>query len=394
MLELARDLLPLLRAGVPVAAVTVTGVARSAPRGVGATMAVTADGAVIGSISGGCVESDAIVLAHSALATGVAKRSRFGFSDDQAFAAGLACGGEVDVLAYRIDPDDALVADALERAAVDRACTLALIATGADAGTPVALDDLTAQLDAAAAAVVARVIAVRDDALLADAYRGQPVLLLSHAPRPRLIILGAGEHAAALCRVGAAAGFAVTVCDAWQTLVTPARFPDADELVVALPHEYLAALAHDAVDARTAVCVLTHDERLDIPALRQALAMPIGFVGAMGARRTVAHRAALLREAGVDDVDLARLHSPLGLDLAGSAPAETALSVLAEIVASRHGGSGLPLRERTGALHRRDGATPERGARHAFGEGPDAGIPAPPSCAMPLPSPSPAGEPA
>ena len=133
----------------------------------------------------------------------------------------------------------------------------------------------------------------------------------------------------------------------------PARFPEADDVVVALPHEYLAALDPTTLDARTAVCVLTHDERLDVPAIRTALALPVGFVGAMGARTTVAHRIGLLREAGVDDVTLARLHSPLGLDLGGASPLESAVSVLAEIVASQHGGSGAPLRETDGPMHRR-----------------------------------------
>lgn len=402
MLELARDLLPLLRAGVSVAAVTVTNVARSAPRGVGATMAVTADGAVLGSISGGCVESDAIVLAHTALATGTAPRARFGFSDETAHAAGLACGGQVDVIAYRIDPADAATMAALESAADDRGTSVALVASGAAAGRVIplpgvapagtALDDVALDRsmlnraapdvtigdgDPSATHLAARAIAMRDSIMLPAAYRSADILLLSHAPRARLIVLGAGEHAAALCRVGAAAGFAVTVCDPWQTLVTPERFPDADRLITALPHEYLASLDDDEVDARTAVCVLTHDERLDVPALHQALTMPVGFVGAMGARRTVDHRAALLREAGVSEVDLARLHSPLGLDLGGAEPVETALSVLAEIVASRHGGSGVPLRERTGPLHRRPASTGTKAAD------PDAAVAASAACASP-----------
>jgi len=153
--------------------------------------------------------------------------------------------------------------------------------------------------------------------------------------------------------VAAAAGFAVTVCDVWETLVTRERFPAAVELIVGLPHEHLARLDASVVDDRTAVCVLTHDERLDVPALAAALALPVGFVGAMGARGTVAHRTALLREAGVTDADIARVRSPLGLDLGGASPDETAISVLAEIVAARHGGSGLALSARSGPLHRR-----------------------------------------
>jgi xanthine dehydrogenase accessory factor len=144
------------------------------------------------------------------------------------------------------------------------------------------------------------------------------------------------------------------VCDVWAVMATPERFPEAREVVVALPHEYLASIDPATLDARTAICVLTHDERLDVPAIATALRLPVGFVGAMGARTTVAHRERLLREAGIADVSLARLHSPLGLDLGGSSPDETAVSVLAEIVASRHGGSGLPLGEGEGPLHARD----------------------------------------
>lgn len=340
MLELARDLLPILEAGESVAVVTVVRVARSAPRGVGASMAVTREGRVIGSISGGCVESEAVALALAVLATGAARTGSFGFSDQAAHAAGLACGGSVEVLAYRLVPTDAAARLALEAAADDRSVTVAL---------DLAADPRIRRVDSETdpATPLGRAVAYRESVLLGD------TLALSHAARPRLLILGAGEHAAALCRVGAAAGFAVSVCDVWEVMATSERFPEAAQVVVALPHEYLAAIDPATLDARSAICVLTHDERLDVPAIATALRLPVGFVGAMGARPTVSHRERLLREAGLEDVTLARLHSPLGLDLGGSSPDETALSVLAEIVASRHGGSGLPLREGDGPLHAR-----------------------------------------
>ncbi|GAA5084096.1 XdhC family protein [Microbacterium yannicii] len=357
MLERARELLPLLRDGDSLAAVTVTRVARSAPRGAGATMAVTADGRVIGSISGGCVEGDAILLAHGARLDGAPRTARLGFSDDAAHAAGLACGGSVDVAAYAV-PSEPPVMDALEAAAAGRGVTVGLVLAGPVAGTVLderALRSATAGSSEAAAALETA-IRDRDTVVVAGALDGHDVLVLSHAPAPHLIVIGAGEHAAALCRVAAAAGFAVTVCDVWETLVTRERFPAAVELVVGLPHEHLAALDASVVDDRTAVCVLTHDERLDVPALAAALALPVGFVGAMGARGTVAHRNALLREAGVTAAEIARVRSPLGLDLGGASPEETAISVLAEIVATRHGGSGVPLSTRSGPLHRRGAA--------------------------------------
>jgi xanthine dehydrogenase accessory factor len=309
MLELAADLLPLIERGVAAAAVTVTRVVRSAPRGVGATLAVTADARVIGSLSGGCVEGDAVMLGLDALRTGEVRRGSFGFTgpDDAIVTAGLACGGAIEVVAYPVDGDDVRVRNALAAAAAGRESAIDLELTD---GT---------------------------------------VLGLHRPSRPRLVVLGAGEHAAALCRVGAAAGFAVTVCDAWALLVTRDRFPEASELVVAAPHEYLASL--DSPDERTAVCVLTHDERLDIPAIRTALRLPVGFVGAMGSRATVARRAALLTQAGVTDAELGRLRSPLGLDLGAETPEETALSVIAEIVAARRRASAAPLSSTDGPLH-------------------------------------------
>jgi xanthine dehydrogenase accessory factor len=350
MLELATQLLALSTAGERVAVVTVTRVARSAPRGLGASMAITSGGGVIGSISGGCVEGDAIVLANAVLADGIARAARFGFSDERAHAAGLACGGEVDVLAYVLQPEDEIARRALARAARDERVTVAIglreenrgIIADASVLSRLA-SPVAAELDAAA--VLSETERIADGSWLA----------LSRAPRARLIIVGAGEHAAALCRVASAAGFAVTVCDPWPLLATFERFPDASDIVIAEPAEYLAALASEpgSIDGRTAVCVLSHDERIDIPALHTALGMNVGFVGAMGARSTVAQRAVALRERGVPDADLARLHSPLGLDLGGSTPEDAAVAAVAEIIASRYAGTGAPLREATGPIHAR-----------------------------------------
>ncbi|WP_426625705.1 XdhC family protein [Leifsonia sp. McL0607] len=345
MLELAERLLPILQSGERVAAVSVMRVLRSAPHGVGSTMAVTESGAIIGSISGGCVESDSVVLARTVLSEGTARTGRFGFTDQAAHAAGLACGGAIELVAYEIGSHSRGL---LERAADGRAVSLGVVTSGTELGRIIDDPGLFTP-----AAVAGRENVLVPAAYAAGAYEPVDLLVLSRAPRPRLIILGAGEHSAALCSLAAAAGYAVTVCDAWEPLVTASRFPEADELVTAFPDEYLASLDGEDVDARTAICVLTHDERLDVPALRIALGMPVGFVGAMGARSTVARRAALLAEQGVDDNALSRLHSPLGLDLGGATPVETALSILAEITAARHGGTGSPLRDVTGPMHHR-----------------------------------------
>lgn len=341
MLELADALLPILRGGEAVALVTVTRVARSAPRGVGTAMAVTADGRVIGSISGGCVEGDAVLLATEVLATGRARSATLGFSDDAAHAAGLACGGSVEVIVHRVRPTDAAALTALESVAADRAARVGIVASGPRIGALLSAEALPDALGST---------------LLRDATQdGADVLTLVHSPRRKLVIIGAGDHAMALARVGAAAGFAVAVCDVWERLVTAARFPSAERVVVGLPaEELLGLLGEDPSSA--AVCVLTHDERVDVPAIAAALRAGAGFVGAMGARSTVVHREALLRAAGVSSAELQRLRSPLGLDLGGDSPDETALAVLAEIVAARHGGSTAPLREGDGPLHRRETA--------------------------------------
>lgn len=340
MLEIASALLAVLRGGEPVAVVTVVRVTRSAPRGVGTAMALTRGGDVIGSISGGCVEGDAILLATDVLATGRARTADLGFSDDAAHAAGLACGGSVAVVVHRIEPTDAAAIAALVSAAADEPTAIGLVSSGPHAGRIVEL---------------AGADALDDTRMLENAYDGCDVLAVVHRPRPALVIVGAGDHAMALSRVGSAAGFAVTVCDVWERLVTAERFPTADHRVVGLPSDELRELVSDP--ARAAVCVLTHDERVDVPAIAAALRLGVGFVGAMGARSTVAHRARLLRESGVADSEIARLHSPLGLDLGGASPAETAVAVLAEIVAARHGAPGSSLRDGDGSLHRRSPMT-------------------------------------
>jgi xanthine dehydrogenase accessory factor len=368
MLELAEHLLPALRAGESVAVVTVARVARSAPRGAGAAMAVLADGRVIGSISGGCVEGDAVLLASGVLARGGAVTATLGFSDESAHAAGLACGGSVDVVVHRADPRDAVLIAALERAASGRRTRVGIVVDGAGAGRGVDVDDL---------------VSTSETCILPSAYGAHDVLMVVRQPRPRLVIAGAGEHAMALSRVASAAGFSVSVVDVWERLVTRERFPTADRIDVGDPAALLPALVGDEA-ATAAVCVLTHDERVDVPALAAALRLHVGFVGAMGARGTVARRRELLTDAGVGPHLIDRVRSPLGLDLGGSSPDETAIAVLAEIIAARRGGSARPLRDTRGPLHSRvgladevDGAAGPRAAR------PGAALEPAASCALP-----------
>jgi xanthine dehydrogenase accessory factor len=167
---------------------------------------------------------------------------------------------------------------------------------------------------------------------------------------PRLLVFGAVAFAESLVKMGKLLGYRVTVCDARPIFATAERYPEADEVVVSWPDRYLRTTR---TDRRTAVCVLTHDEKFDVPVLRQALKMPVGYVGAIGSRKTCAHRVQRLRELGVDQRELERLRSPIGLDLGAHTPEEVAVSILAEIIAVARGGSGRPLHDTEGPIHRR-----------------------------------------
>jgi xanthine dehydrogenase accessory factor len=181
---------------------------------------------------------------------------------------------------------------------------------------------------------------------------GLTLFVASYAPPARMIVFGAIDFAAAVARVGAFLGYRVTVCDARPVFATAKRFPDAHEVVVDWPHRYLQGeLDAGRLDGRTVVCVLTHDPKFDVPVLEVALAHPLGYVGAMGSRRTHDDRLKRLREAGVGEAALARLASPIGLDLGARTPEETAVSIAAEIIAGRWGGGGARLSELDGRIH-------------------------------------------
>lgn len=167
---------------------------------------------------------------------------------------------------------------------------------------------------------------------------------------PRLLVFGAVAFADALVKTGKLLGYHVTVCDARPIFATRERYPEADEVVVGWPHKYLT---QTQTDARTAICVLTHDERFDVPVLREALRMPVGYIGAIGSRHTCTQRVERLRALGVEQHQLDRLRSPIGLDLGAHTPEEVAVSILAEIIAVARGGSGRPLHETEGPIHRR-----------------------------------------
>ncbi|MFJ3931403.1 XdhC family protein [Streptomyces sp. NPDC090029] len=360
MLDIAEELDRWVGQGRSFAVATVVAVGGSAPRQPGAALAVDSEGTAVGSVSGGCVEGAVYELCTQALSDGRTVLERFGYSDEDAFAIGLTCGGVIDILVVPVRPDDpgrAVYAAALAAAARGEAAALARIADGPPdlAGRALLVrPDGThegtlgghPELDRTAAAeTVALLDAGRTGTLVIGeegSRCGRPLTLLveSSVPAPRMIVFGAIDFAAALVRVGRFLGYHVTVCDARPVFATRARFPEADEVVVEWPHRYLASTG---VDGRTVLCVLTHDVKFDVPLLEAALRLPVAYVGAMGSRRTHEDRNRRLREAGVTELELARLRSPIGLDLGARTPEETALSIGAEIIASRRGGSGVPL---------------------------------------------------
>ncbi|MEU7423656.1 XdhC/CoxI family protein [Streptomyces sp. NPDC040750] len=360
MLDIAEELDRWVEQGRDFAVATVVAVGGSAPREPGAALAVDADGTAVGSVSGGCVEGAVYELCRQALQDGETVSERFGYSDEDAFAVGLTCGGVIDILVTPVRADGParpVFAAALAAAARGEAAAVARIVEGPAELRGRALlvrSDGSSLGGFGAHPELDRTVAAEAGAFL-DAGRtgtleigeqgsrcGAPltVLVESSVPAPRMIVFGAIDFASALVRVGKFLGYHVTVCDARPVFATRTRFPDADEIVVEWPHKYLK---RTEVDGRTVLCVLTHDAKFDVPLLELALRLPVGYVGAMGSRRTHLDRNERLRDVGLTELELARLRSPIGLDLGARTPEETALSIGAEIVANRRGGSGRAL---------------------------------------------------
>ena len=374
MRDVLSELMAWYDAGETIGVGTVVATFQSAPRPAGASMLVGPSGDAVGSVSGGCVEGAVYDLAETVVADGTPVLQRYGVSDDDAFAVGLTCGGILDVY--------------VERVSKETFPELAGIAADVEDGRPVALATVIEHPDPAwlGRRLVVRPdeespdplaglgspradAAVRDDAigLLAAGHNatltygpdgerrgeGMRVFVWAFAPKPRLLVFGAIDFAAAVARVGSFLGYHVTVCDARPVFATVSRFPDADEVVVDWPHRYLTA-EHEAgrIDPRTVLTVLTHDPKFDVPLLEVALRLPeLAYVGAMGSRRTHDDRMERLREAGLTEEELARLSSPIGLDLGARTPEETAISIAAEIIAGRWGGSGERLAQTAGRIH-------------------------------------------
>ena len=324
-----------MRAAGTVGRAVVTSVWGSAPQAEGAAMLVAADGGMAGSVSGGCVEGAVAVAVRAAIQRGTASTARYGVSDERAWEVGLACGGTLEVLVQPSVPPEVLTA-----ARGSGGTVVATVLDGEDAGRIFVREDSTrgddTPLDRAA-----------DDALRSGrsgtrrvAVDGREAdVFLEVFPRPcRLVIFGGVHIAAALVPMARAAGYRTIVADGRPAFLTRDRFPDADELILGWPDE---AFARTGLDAGTYVAVLTHDPKFDDPALTIALKSPAGYVGAIGSRKTQASRRERLRAAGLTDAELDRLRGPIGLDLGGRSPAETAIAILAEMTAVRYGGRVL-----------------------------------------------------
>ena len=380
--------------GRPVALARIRAVDGSAPRGPGAAMAVTDTQLVAGSLSGGCVEGALVAAGEGVLASGRIADERYE-PDDEGWSVGLTCGGIIDVVVEPVAAWPPGVLDALRAELhAGHAVALATVADGgSEPGALVVRADGTTVGTLGAAAADAR-LTEQAGRLLADAQGvaltlgpqdvvrraksgscevvphpldaadaggrdGYPepgpasVFVQTWVPPDRLVVFGAVDFTAALVRMAKVMGFHVTVCDARPVFATPARFPEADEVVVDQPGRLLDRIG-PSLGPRDAVCVLTHDVKFDVPAIVGALATQVGYVGAMGSRRTHADRMERLVGAGVSEAHLARLHSPIGLDLGGGSPGETAVSILAEIVAQRSGAPGptASLRDTASPIHR------------------------------------------
>ena len=343
---------------------TVVNTFRSAPRDPGAALAVSGGGEVVGSVSGGCVEGAVYELAQEVCQSGQPVLQTYGISDDTAFDVGLTCGGIIELFVEPVSrerfPGLGGVAAAIrEEVPVAVATVIAgpgtlgarrVIQADTATGTLGAGDRLDEAVDDDARGMLAQgLTGVRHYGEHGERRLDDlSVFVQSFAPPPRMLVFGAIDFAAAVARAGKFLGYRVTVCDARPIFATHARFPDADEVVVDWPHRYLA---QTQIDPRTVICVLTHDPKFDVPLLEVALRTPAGYIGAMGSRRTHDDRLARLREAGLTEGELARLRSPIGLDLGARTPEETAVSVAAELIQLRWGGSGQPLTDTAGRIH-------------------------------------------
>lgn len=369
------------------AVATIVAATGSVPRPVGTSMLVTPTGEVLGSLSGGCVEGAVVALAQEAMDDGGTRRKSFGFSSADAFAAGLTCGGQLDVSIEPVhadvpgNPNHPLRTALLRLTELRADEPVALVRTlGTSAPAAVVLSDPVnpapealeldgllhgeplRQLHALVRRGGAGLVPLGDASCPPDRAglgeaTGRAILVESRLAPPRMLVFGANDFGAALVPAAKLLGYHVTLVDARPAFANQPRFAAADAVVRDWPHRYLAAeAAAGRLDSRTVAAVLTHDPKFDIPLLETALALDLAYVGAMGSRRSHLQRVDELLKAGVRPERIAQLHSPIGLDLGAVTPAEVAVSVTAEIIAARNGASNcIPLRDTSGPIHQPHG---------------------------------------
>ncbi|MET8249477.1 XdhC family protein [Streptomyces sp. NPDC005202] len=367
MKEILDDLDRWRTQGKRVAIARVIDVDGSGPRLPGAAMAVSEDSEVAGSVSGGCVEGAVVTEGLEAISSGDRTVVTFGYSDDDAFAVGLTCGGTIHLYVEPLDWWS--LYDEVRRLQLDNTpFALATVIEGPNTGAKLLVRhdetvepvgslgdpdlDRVVALDARFG-LAAGTTAVRHYGEHGDSCGSTvSVFIESFVPPPRMLIFGAVDFTAALARVAKVLGYHVTVCDARPVFATRKRFPMADAVVAEWPHRLLQEVG-PTLGPRDAVCVLTHDAKFDVPAIVTALGTDVGYLGAMGSRRTHADRVRRLKEEGVDDAAIARVLAPIGLDLGARTPEETAVSICAEIIAARAGRTGAvgPLRDGHGPIH-------------------------------------------
>jgi len=316
MREVLAELEQWTREGEEIALATVVETWGSSPRPLGSKMVVTRSGKMAGSVSNGCIEGAVFEEAQKVLQSGKPKLAAFGVADEVAFEVGLACGGHIEVFVQPLAPVHQRLIEMLER---NEAATLRT-------------NLVTGEADLTAGSQAGSELARREGDVFVEPLR-----------RPaHLVIVGAIHIAIPLHRLAKLMGYRVTVVDARSKFATKERFPEADELIVSWPDEAMSKLT---LDSSTYVVILTHDPKFDLPALRSVLGKEVGYIGAIGSRKTNQNRFDALRAEGFTDEQLSRVHGPVGLDLGGRGAEETALGILAEITAVRFGGSGVFMRD-------------------------------------------------
>ena len=354
MKDVLEDVQAWVDRGERVAIATVVGVKRSAPRAPGAKMAVNDSGDVSGAVSGGCVEGAVVEAAGEVLRGSGPQLLHFGIADSEAWDVGLPCGGEIDALRAGVH-EVSLQSEFARIAATDGRAALVTVISGSELGAKLLVRaDGSSEGTLGSDELDRAGLSAAEELLWAERSEtrecGETLLFVDVvAPAPRLVVFGAVDYSAALCRLARAAGWRSYVCDPRSQFATPERFPDADEVIVAWPEEAFARIG--GIDRATYIAVLTHDPKLDDAALSIALQSEAAYVGAMGSRRAQAQRRERLLAAGLDEALLERVAAPIGLDLGAVSPEETALSIMSEVVAVRNGRDGGRLSRSAGRIH-------------------------------------------